>query len=406
VREARDYIRDRFGADYVPAKARAYAQKVKGAQEAHEAIRPTSVRREPEAVKAHLTSEQQRLYDLIWKRFLASQMTDAVSDVTTADIHARPARRDSSTIYLFRATGSVLKFPGFRAVYMEGRDEEDEERDGKALPPLAADEPLRCLGLEAQQHFTEPPPRYSEASLIRALEEKGIGRPSTYAAIVSTIQDRGYVKRDGGRLRPQPLGIVVNDLLAQHFSEIVDLDFTANMEEELDDIARGQRRWVTVVKAFYDPFSRDLEKAAKGIPRVHVPTGETCELCGRPMVLKQNRWGRSFLSCSGFPQCRNAKPYKVKTGVKCPRCGGDLVERHARKGRRHSTFYGCSNYPTCNFATSRKPLPVPCPSCGGLLTLWGRNTARCTACDYKGPVPEEEREAVGAQSGQGTGDRE
>ncbi|MBI4233717.1 MAG: type I DNA topoisomerase, partial [Chloroflexi bacterium] len=394
LKEAASYIREAYGTPYAPAKPRVYVTRSKTAQEAHEAIRPTSVRREPDALKPLLTPDQYRLYELVWKRFLTSQMSDAVSDTTTVDIHAQSARGKET--YLFRATGSVLKFPGFRVLYLEDTDDPKADQNGKSLPALAEGEGLRCLGLNPQQHFTEPLPRYTEASLIKALEQRGIGRPSTYAAIVSTIRERGYVLLEGGRFRPEPLGMVVNDLLSQHFAEVADLGFTAQMEEQLDDIARGEREWVAVLREFYEPFSQELEKATQDIQRVDIPVGQACDKCGQPMVLRRGRFGQ-FLSCSGYPECRNAKPYQIKAGVACPRCGGDLLERRARprKGRRSSTFYGCSNYPTCNFTLNRRPLPQPCPQCQGLLAEGARNTVRCTQCDFKGALPQEAPEAAG-----------
>jgi DNA topoisomerase-1 len=386
--EALSYIRGAFGPAYAPPHARAYRTRTRNAQEAHEAIRPTSVRLLPEQVKASLTPEQHRLYELVWKRFVASQMADALSQVTRADIHAL-SRQDRKS-YLFRATGSVPTFLGYRALYREEADEPSEEPEGKPLPPLAEGEALRPLKLEPEQHFTQPPPRYSEASLIKALEERGIGRPSTYAAIVSTIRERGYTRLESGRYRPEPLGLAVNDLLSQHFPQVVDLGFTAQMEEELDEIARGEREWNAVLREFYEPFAHDLEEARQKVQRADIPTGEACEKCGKPMVLKRGRFGL-FLACSGYPQCHNARSYLVKAGVECPRCGGDLVERRARprKGRRSSTFWGCSNYPTCTFAVNRRPLPQPCPQCQGLLVEAGRAQAHCTGCDYKGAIPQE-----------------
>ncbi|GBD11263.1 DNA topoisomerase 1 [bacterium HR23] len=385
--EARDYIRARWGNDYIPPTPRVYTATTKGAQEAHEAIRPTSVKREPTQVKGFLTPEQLRLYDLIWKRFIASQMADAVLDTVEVEVHAQTT---AGTAYLFRATGSTLKFPGFRTVYEEGKDEPEETAEG-ALPPLGEGDALECLRLEPAQHFTQPPPRYTEASLIRALEERGIGRPSTYAPIVSTIQERGYVRRENGRLVPTPLGFAVNDLLVHYFPNIVDYRFTAQMEEDLDAIAEGKRQRVEVLKAFYQPFAQDLERAKASAERVLIPSGETCEECGRPMVVRKGRYG-VFLSCSGYPQCRNAKPYRVKTGAVCPQCGGDLVERKARTGKNTRPFYGCANYPTCNFTTNRRPLPQPCPSCGGLLVARRGKQAQCVSCQWKGVPPETSEE--------------
>jgi len=382
--EAREYIRRRWGEEYTPPTPPRYAGRVKGAQEAHEAIRPTSVAREPALVQPHLSPDQFRLYDLIWKRFLASQMADALLDTVSVDIHARSP---SGAAYLLRATGGRVAFPGFRALYEEGKDEPEEEGEGD-LPPLRPGEVLECLGLEPAQHFTQPPPRYTEASLIKALEEKGIGRPSTYAPIVSTIQERGYVRREDGRLVPTPLGMAVNDLLVEYFPDIVDYAFTAHMEEELDAIAEGKRERVEVLRAFYQPFAAALERARAQARPVSIPAGEECERCGRPMVVRGGRYGL-FLSCSGFPECRNAKPYRVKTGALCPQCGGELVERKPRRGQRRRAFYGCAQYPACNFMTTRRPLPHPCPECGGLLVALRGKRAQCLRCRWTGAQPSE-----------------
>ena len=391
VQEARDHIKKAFGSKHLPAKARTYVRKVRGAQEAHEAIRPTSAMRTPDRLRTFLNSEQIRLYDLIWKRFVASQMADAEVDRTTVDIHANAKAKQA---YLFRATGSILKFPGFRALYLEGQDDVDEEDSSKLLPPVTVGEVLRSLGITSKQHFTEPPPRYSEASLVRSLEDKGIGRPSTYASIVSTIQERGYVQSDRGRLAPTQLGSVVSDLISSYFTQISDLNFTAKLEEELDEVAQGDRGWREMLGTFYGPFAESIQEASENMPRTDIPTTETCELCGKTMNLKKNRWGSTFLSCSAFPECRNAKSTQVKTGVPCPDCGGDLMERKGKKGKRRSTFYGCSNYPQCTFAVNHKPLTDPCPECAGLMVQRGRNTASCTKCAFSEPLgASEQKEA-------------
>ncbi|MFQ6058001.1 MAG: type I DNA topoisomerase [Anaerolineae bacterium] len=377
--EARDYIGEKFGAQYLPPKPPIYKTKAKGAQEAHEAIRPTSVWREPKAIKQYLTRDQYRLYELIWKRFVASQMAPAILDVTTVDIKAGDPSGEMP--YLFRATGSVIKFPGFLRVYERprGRDEAKEEGEGKVLPPLSVDEILDLLRLIPEQHFTQPPPRYSEATLVKALEKYGIGRPSTYAPILSTIQQRGYVERVDRRLHPTELGFIVNDLLVEHFPDIFNVNFTAHMEEDLDRIALGERDWVHVLREFYEPFLADLRRAEQNMPKVDLEpeyTGEVCEKCGHPMIVKTGRYGK-FIACSNFPACRNTKPYQIKVGVACPECSGDLVEKRTRKGR---IFYGCSNYPQCEFATWNRPLPQPCPACGGLLTVKNKEWARCIKC--------------------------
>ena len=386
------YVKEKFGENYAPPSPRRYRRKVKGAQEAHEAIRPTNVYAEPATVRRHLTSEQGRLYELIWKRMVASQMADALFDSTRVDIEATSARSDSK--YAFRAEGSVLKFPGFRRLYMEDVDDRpaDDDKDDQALPDLQENEPLRCLGVTPDQHFTQPPPRYTEATLVKALEERGIGRPSTYAPTLATVMDRDYVRKEKNRFVPTKLGIAVTGLLTAHFPDVIDVGFTARVEEELDDIAAGERAWVPVLREFYGPFNEAVTSAienAERVPRsaLDEETDVVCEKCERPMVIKSGRYGR-FLSCSGFPECRNSRPLVAQVGVPCPECGGDLVERRGGKSRR--TFYGCSNYPKCDFTVSRKPLPIPCPECSKLLISSGRNNARCTSCDYRGPVPEPE----------------
>ena len=387
--EVRDYISQRYGKEYLPEKPRVHRNRAKAAQEAHEAIRPTSVQRDPQALKQYLSQEQFNLYRLIWERMLASQMADARSDATTVDIDANCLR--SSNIYNFRSTGSVLTFPGFRTVYLEGRDDGAGEDGRQALPELAGQDPLDCLKLDALQHFTEPPPRFTEGTLIKAMEEKGIGRPSTYAPTVGTLLDRHYVDKEQTRLVPTPLGITVTDLLTEYFTDVMDLEFTAKMEEELDDVSRGEREWVPMLGEFYDPFQKALEAAQASMPRTKVEeeTDEVCENCGQPMVIKTGRFGR-FIACTGFPECKTTKPVLKKIGSTCPKCGGDIVERRARgKGR---SFYGCSRYPDCDFITNRKPLPTPCPECGGLMVQSNRTTGACTACDWTEALSEETEE--------------
>ena len=396
--EARAYIAEKYGEKFRPAKARRYKTKTKGAQEAHEAIRPTSVRREPKAIKKYLTRDQYRLYDLVWKRFLASQMASAILDTISVDVVADsrlqiadselkliPSHQLSAIShkpdYLFRATGSSIRFPGFLILYEEAKDEDaaPEEGEGKILPPLSNGEIVDLLRLLPEQHFTQPPPRYSEASLVRALEEYGIGRPSTYAPIISIIQTRGYVEREDRRLVPTGIGFIVNDLLVEHFPDIINVDFTARMEEDLDLIASGEREWVPVLREFYGPFEKMVKRAERTMEKVDLGpqyTGEMCEKCGHPMIVKFGRYGK-FIACSNFPECRNTKSYQISTGVACPECGSDLVEKRTRRGR---TFYGCSNYPQCEFATWNQPLPQPCPSCGGILTVAGKDSAKCVSC--------------------------
>ncbi|MBI3732300.1 MAG: type I DNA topoisomerase, partial [Chloroflexi bacterium] len=327
--EARGLIAEKYGAEFVPPTPPVYKTKAKSAQEAHEAIRPTSARREPEALRKLLQRDQFRLYDLVWKRFIASQMEAAIFDVTSVDVGASAGWQVASHInevaldqrfenapFLFRAGGSIIKFSGFLAVYEEIQEENgrsatptsDEEAIGAVLPPLSEGEVVDLLKLRPEQHFTQPPPRYSEATLIKVLEENGIGRPSTYAPTVSTIVSRGYVEQAEKRLRPTEIGRVVNDLLVEHFPEVVDLGFTAQMESELDQIAEGEKDWVPVLHDFYGPFSKSLKKAERLMPNLSVdaePTGELCEVCGRPMVIKRGRFGR-FISCSGFPECKNS----------------------------------------------------------------------------------------------------
>jgi DNA topoisomerase-1 len=389
VTEARSYISQRFGPEYLPKDRRAYRTKTKGAQEAHEAIRPTSPQRTPEHVKAHLNRDQLRLYDLIWRRMVACQMADAISDATSVDVEASTPGVDAA--FIFRATGNQSKFPGFIALYMEGQDETPEasdEEDG-ALPRLVVDDALAFLGQESKQHFTQPPPRFTEATLVKLLEAQGIGRPSTYAPILSTLVDRNYVLKEQNRLKPTILGTKVSELLTEFFPEIMDVTFTASMEGKLDDIAQGERPWIPMLQAFYAPFKKTLEAAEENMPRVRVeePTDEICDLCNSPMVIKTGRFGR-FIACSTFPECRNTKPILKHTGAICPKCGGDLVERRSRgKGR---TFYGCAKYPACDFSVVQKPLPDPCPECDGLMVAKGRDRVACTICAWQGEPSQQE----------------
>ncbi len=379
IAEAREYIKTSYGAEYLPPHARSFARVVKGAQEAHEAIRPTRIQREPSQIKQYLSPDQFQLYELIWKRMVASQMAAAIYDNTTVDIEARC--RHSKTGYLFRTSSSVNRFPGFIILYTEGKDQ-PEEAKLSLLPQLEEGEELRLLGLFPEQRFTEPPPRFTEATLIKTLEQYGIGRPSTYAPIISTIQEREYVAKINGGFQPTELGFLVNDLVCQYFPDIVDIRFTARMEDELDEIAEDKREWVSVIQNFYTPFEKNLARATQLIERVKLPdqlTEETCPDCGKPLVVKTGRFGK-FLACSGYPECKYTRSYQIKTGVKCPECGSELIERISKKKR---TFYGCSNYPDCNFATSFKPLPQPCPKCGGLMTLYRQKWGRCIKCGQR-----------------------
>ena len=389
--EAAAYVKEKFGSSFAPKTPRRYTKRVRGAQEAHEAIRPTSLFAEPDKVKNHLTPEQFRLYELIWRRMLASQMNDAVFDATRVDIDAESVV--SGTHYDFRATGSVLKFAGFRRVYMEGSDSSNGKasEESRELPPLDDGDPLDLAALTPEQHFTQPPPRYSEASIVRALEEEGIGRPSTYAPTIATVLDRDYARKIKGRFEPTKLGRAVTGLLIQHFPDVVDIGFTAKVEEQLDEIASGERAWNPMLKDFYGPFNSTVKEALEKADRVpsseiDEESSEVCDKCESPMVIKTGRYGR-FLSCSGFPNCRNSKPLMERVGVQCPKDGGDIVERRQR-GKGGRKFYGCANYPDCDFTVNRKPIEPPCPECGGLLAEQGRDRCRCTQCDFRGPIPE------------------
>lgn len=386
--EARKYIIGKYGDDHVPPEPPHYETEAKAAQEAHEAIRPTSVFRTPSSLKERLNQSQHRLYTLIWRRFVASQMARAVYDTVAAEILAGPPDDGEERPYLLRASGSLLRFPGFLAIYgetKEGDEDDEKERKRKEIPPLTVGELLDLVELLPDQHFTRAPSRYSEASLVRDLEEYGIGRPSTYAPILSKIQQRGYVERRGKRLYATEIGMIVNDLLVEYFPDYVDVGFTAQMEGDLDLIASGERAWVPILRSFYDPFHATLSQAREKMPEIDInnqPTGEDCPECGHPLVYRYGRYGK-FIGCSNFPDCRFSEPILVETGAKCPECGGDLVEKKTRRGR---TFYGCSNYDgddpdSCDFAVWKRPLPQSCPECGGLLTEVRQGWAKCTSCE-------------------------
>ena len=409
LQAARSYIETTYGGEYLPNRAVHYRSK-RGAQDAHEAIRPTVPLRTPAELKPYLNDEQYRLYELIWMRFIASQMNPTILDATTIDVKAGT--------YLFRATGSVVKFDGFRRIYMEGKDdpvanERESEEENVNLPVVKAGDPLDLRKLAPKQHFTQPPPRYNEATLVKMLEAKEIGRPSTYASILSTIQDRGYITKERGRLLPTDVGRLVNELLIHGFPTIVDVEFTAKMEDQLDTIADGEVKWVQTLEQFYPDFQTALSEApdkmyearkameeqsdetcekcggnmivkwgrygrflgcanypeCQNIKRLTTddtptaepePTDTACDKCGEPMVIRVSRAGAKFLSCSGYPKCKNAKP--VPMGIDCPEadCDGYLGERRSRRGK---IFYGCSNYPKCEFSTWDKPIPEPCPKC-------------------------------------------
>ncbi|MFC2034254.1 type I DNA topoisomerase [Chloroflexota bacterium] len=387
VVETREFINHKYGDKYLPAHARSFTRAVKGAQEAHEAIRPTRIHREPATIKKFLNTNQFKLYDLIWKRMVASQMAAAINDNTTVDIKAECP--NSRTDYLFRTSSSVNKFLGFIVLYSEQKDQGDEEEKKFSLPHLEKDDELKLLKILPEQHFTQPPHRFTEATLIKMLEKWGIGRPSTYAPILSTIQEREYVTKTNGSLNPTELGMVVNNMVSQNFPDIISIEFTAHMEDELDEIANDKKDWIGVIKGFYPSFEKNLETATQKVEKIKLPDEVTDELCpeGHPMVVKVGRFGK-FLACSHYPEHKYTKSYQVKTGVKCPKpdCGGDLVEKINKKKR---TFYGCSNYPDCDFATNFKPLPQPCPECGSLLTVYRTKWQKCTKCDYKDKLIQE-----------------
>lgn len=431
---ARTYIDKRFGKDYMPEKPPVYKSK-SSAQEAHEAIRPTDISRPPETIKQFLPKDQHNLYTLIWNRFIASQMSPARLEQTTFIIE------NAGKTLEFRASGTVVRFDGFMALYTESKDEIEED-EGGLLPHLKTGETLKQISIKPTQHFTQPPPRYTEATLVKSLEEKGIGRPSTYAAILSTIQDRKYAHKTDGRFTPTELGIVVNDLLVEKFPELIDFDFTAKMEEELDLVEEGRMKWVKVMNDFYTPFSRDLSEATKTLGRIKpadIPTDIMCEKCGMPMVIKWGRHGR-FMACSGYPDCKNTRPLEangteakpqemsdekcpvcgspmllksgrfgkflacskypeckttkpLSTGLKCPEDGGDIVERRTKRGK---PFWSCSNYPGCKFATWFKPVPGKCIKCSADFLLEkrdkeGKTTIFChnKECGYEEAVSNE-----------------
>jgi DNA topoisomerase I len=426
--EARAWATNRFGPEYVPDAPPVYRSRG-SAQEAHEAIRPSEVTHEPRGLGRFLTKDQLAVYRLIWERFLASQMTSAVYDTVTADIEAARC--------VFRAQGATLKFKGFTAVYVESREDEDvpDDEAESPVPPLDEGETLTLLGLDPKQHFTQPPPRFTEASLIKVLEELGIGRPSTYASILGTIiNDRGYVRRERRTLFPTELGMTVTDKLKPYFPEIMDVEFTAQMEDSLDRIEEGDQRWVDTVRTFYEKFKPDLKRAEKEMPNEKageettetcpdcgkpllarrgrfgkflacsaypecrytrnlggseraedVPTDEQCPSCSKPMVIKHGRFGK-FIACSGYPECKTTKP--ITLGIPCPEsgCAGELVERRSKRGR---TFYGCSAYPNCKFVLWQRPIAEPCPKCGAAFVTEraarGRTVRTCAreGCDFR-----------------------
>jgi DNA topoisomerase-1 len=382
--EARQFIVDRYGQSFLPAEPPKYQTKSKGAQEAHEAVRPTSVLRQPDLIKEFLNRDQFRLYQLIWQRFVASQMEAAVFDTLSVEVTGKGANGE----YMLRASGSSVKFIGFLVVYEEAKDEDkttDDDEETRIPAGISEGQSQRLVRLLPEQHFTQPPPRYTEATLVRTLEEYGIGRPSTYAPILSTIQARGYVLREGKRLSPTEIGITVNDLISEHFPEVVDYGFTAHMEEDLDRIAAGEQDWVESIRTFYGPFAEQVARAEVAMPEMKTgpePIGRDCPACGKELVVRYGRYGK-FISCSGFPDCRHTEAWLEKIGVQCPKDKGDIVERKTRKGR---AFYGCANYPNCDFTSWKLPLPVPCPECGGLLVVANKNQAQCLNCQDLFPL--------------------
>lgn len=364
VDEARGYISAEYGKEYIPMRPNIYAMGKK-AQDAHEGIRPTSILRTPADVEHYLNRDQLRLYTLIWQRFAASQMSAAVYDTISAQIAAGD--------YQLRAHGSKLKFRGYTAVYV-GAEISKKEKD-TLLPELAAGDSLALSKLNPEQHFTEPPPRYNDASIVKTLEEMGIGRPSTYAPIIETIQKRGYVERREKQFHPTELGFIVTDMLEEYFKHIVDVKFTANLEGELDEVADGSLDKNDLLRNFYNPFEETLKKAESVIGEVDIPDEVTdipCDKCGRMMVVKQGRFGK-FLACPGFPDCRNAKPLLRDTGVSCPKCGGKIVERKSRRGR---SFFGCDNYPACDYTTWDEPQKETCKTCGAFMQKHRYRTGR------------------------------
>jgi DNA topoisomerase-1 len=413
--EARALIAETYGPEYVPPEPNVYKTRSKNAQEAHEAIRPTASRRTPQMLRDKLSRDQYRLYELIWQRFVASQMAAAIYDTLTVDVEAgQPVATERP--YLLRASGSKVRFPGFLVVYSDGASgpaedgrpaaedrrraagDEDAGRSGNGaqtragassevaereiLLDLTRGEPLDLLRLIPEQHFTQPPPRYTEATLVKALEENGIGRPSTYATIISTIIDRGYVERQERKLTPTELGFTVNDLLVQYFDTVFNVGFTASMEEHLDSISRGEEQMAPVLRDFYASFGPLLQHAERTMQKVAVEPekiGEACPDCGGDLVIKLGRFGK-FIACANYPTCRYTRPMVARLGVACPKDRGELVERRSRAGR---VFYGCANYPKCDFTSWRRPLPQPCPNCQGLLVAASKEWAECAICQTR-----------------------
>lgn len=366
LKGARDYISSRWGDKYLPESVRRFKTKA-GAQDGHEAIRPTIPNLSPEEVKNNLSSDQYKIYKLVWERFIASQMANCIQNTTQVDIlSSKKIDSDKTQKYIFKASAYSIAFDGFMILYVEGKDCEQEK--AKILPELSEGLPLKLKSLEPNQHFTEPPPRYTEASLIKALEEEGIGRPSTYASIISTITLREYAVKDGKSLKPTELGEVVNGLMTNQFAKIVNLKFTAQMEHNLDEIAKGETKWTSTLEGFYEDLMKMLEKAKKDMDGVKISLKEDqidkiCDLCGKPMLVKRGRYGK-FIGCSGYPECKNILKFVDEIGVKCPKCGGEVIRK---KTKRQRVFYGCSNYPECDFVSWDEPLNEKCPRCSEIL---------------------------------------
>jgi len=375
INKIRNLIAEDFGKEYLPIKPNFYKTKSKGAQEAHEAIRPTFPEKTPEELKQFLNKNQWALYNLIWQRTIACQMKPAVFDSTTVDIETTKSKQNH--LYLLRANGNILKFSGFLRVW-------PIRKDDVLLPELIKNEILELIKISPLQHFTQPPAPYSEATLVKALEEDGIGRPSTYAPILETIQKRGYVVKRTKYLYPTDIGIVVNKLLVEHFPKIVDINFTAKMESDLDNVAQGKKKWVPVVEKFYKPFEKTLKDKYETIVKkdiIEEKSDEICEKCGAPMVIKTGRFGK-FLACSKYPECKTTKPLEQPLGVKCPQCEtGQIIERRTRKGK---IFYSCNAWPKCKFALWYKPTGEKCPKCGSLLVETKGKNVKCSnkECDY------------------------
>ncbi|MBC1491370.1 type I DNA topoisomerase [Listeria booriae] len=377
TQEAATFINENYGKEFARANKR-NDKKAKGAQDAHEAIRPTSAMRSPQEVKEYLGRDQLRLYRLIWERFIASQMTPAVLDTMRVDL-------DNNGV-MFRANGSKIKFAGFMKVYVESNDDNKEEKEN-ILPDLKKGDKVESQSLEQRQHFTQPPPRFTEARLVKTLEEIGIGRPSTYSPTLDTIQRRNYVSLDNKRFVPTELGEIVHELIRDYFPEILDVQFTANMEAELDEVEHGDMQWVKVIDQFYQGFEKNVERADKEMEKIEIkdePAGIDCDLCGAPMVFKMGKYGK-FLACSRFPDCRNTKPIVKEIGVTCPKCNeGQVIERKSKKKR---IFYGCNRYPACDYVSWDKPIARPCPKCNEKALVEKKLKKgvqiQCTHCDYK-----------------------